>query len=155
MQPSETDIIIAAVVKNAMYLPAIFVGLSTHNFAVLAILLLLDIITGAWRSAVINGPQSVTSWRALNGLASKMLFLLIPLVVAHMGRGFDLDLAGVAQAALGVLMLFTGYSIIGNIYGIRTGKMAKEYDAVRVVLNMLEKVLDRLAPPDHKDNEKP
>ena len=150
----QSDLLVAAVVKNAMYLPAILVGLSLHNYWILAVMLLLDVITGAWRSAVVNGPDSLTSWRALNGLFSKFLFLLIPLVVAYMGRGMGLELVAVAQSALGLLIFATGYSIIGNIYGIRSGRVVREFDAVRVILTWLERFLDKLAPDNHKDNNR-
>lgn len=137
-------------IKNILYVPAIFVGLSMQSFGILGVLLIVDVLTGIWRSATVNGGASVTSVKAINGIVSKFLFLLIPLVVAYMGHGLGLDLIGIAQAALGVLIFATGYSIIGNIYTIRTGNSVKEFDAVRLILSWLERYLEKIERPPHK-----
>lgn len=140
-------ITVFAVVKNLAYVPAILVGLSLHSYGILAIFLILDIITGIWRSAAINGGSSITSWKAINGFMSKFLFLLIPVVLAWAGQGVGLNLVALAQSALGVLILSTGYSIIGNIYTVRTGNAVKEFDAVRIILLQIENLLKRIEPP--------
>jgi len=131
-------------IKNILYVPAIFVGLSMQSFGILAVLLILDVITGIWRSWSMYGGDSVTSAKAINGIISKFLFLLIPLVVAYMGHGAGLNLVAVAQAALGILIFATGYSIIGNIYTIRTGVAVKEFDAVRLILSWIEEYLAKI-----------
>lgn len=137
-------------IKNLSYIPAMILGLSMHSYSSLAVLLIIDVITGAWRSSVLEGGQSVTSWKAVNGLVSKFLFLLIPLVVAFMGKGIGLELVSLAQSALGVLILATGYSIIGNIYTIRTGIRVKEFDAIRIILKQIEALLEKFEPQSKK-----
>lgn len=139
-----------AIAKNVGYLPAILLGMSLHSYGILAVFIAFDIVTGIWRSAVINGGQSITSWKAINGLLSKFLFLFIPVVVAYMGKGMGLDLVALAQSALGLLIGATGYSIIGNIYSIRSGKAVKEFDAVKYILLAIERVLEKLEPDGHK-----
>lgn len=135
-------------VKNALYIPAVFVGISLQSYGILAAMLVVDVITGAWRSAVVNGGASVTSFKAINGLISKFLFLLIPVTVAYMAHGVGVEMKELAQGALGVLIFATGYSIIGNIYCIRTGKSVKEFDAVRLILIQIERILQNLEGKD-------
>ena len=133
----------SAIIKNIGYIPALFVGLSMENYTILAILLVVDVITGVWRSYIVQGGRSITSFKAINGLLSKFLFLLVPMTVAIMGRGLELDLVWLAQMALGLLMLATGYSIIANIYGIRTGKETREFDVIKIILVQIEGILER------------
>lgn len=132
------------ILKNLGYIPAVYLGISMEQFTILAVLLVVDIITGIWRSAIVGGGQSVTSWKAINGFMSKMLFLLIPLVIAAAGKSVGVELVVLAKSALGLLTLATSYSIIGNIYGIRTGKVVKEFDAIHYILIYIEKLLKRI-----------
>lgn len=138
------------VFKNLLYVPAVFVGLSMQSYGILAILLVLDVVTGVWRSATVNGGASITSAKAINGIVSKFLFLLIPMTVAYMGHGAGLNLVAVAQSALGLLIFATGYSIIGNIYTIRTGKAVAEFDAVKLILIWIQSLLEKLEKSPHK-----
>jgi len=147
---TETHITVWVILKNLLYIPAVFIGLSVESYGVLAALIVLDVVTGIWRVAVIEGGDYVTSWKAINGLVSKFLFLLIPVTVAYMGHGMGIDLIALAKTALSLLTLATGYSIIGNIYGIRTGKVVKEFDAVRLILGQIERLLAKVEPPHDK-----
>ena len=140
--------ILTPTIKNLGYFPAVVVGLSIENYSILIILLVVDIITGIWRSAVLHTGDSITSRKAINGIMSKFLFLLIPVTLAVMGKGLGLDLVGLARMALGLLMFFTGYSIISNIHSIHTGKRTKEFDVVRIILMQLENFLGRLEGGD-------
>lgn len=148
---SDSDATIWTLVKNIAYIPAAVAGISMESYVALALLLIVDIFTGIWRAVVTDGGQAITSWRALNGFFSKLLFLSVPIVVAFMGHGVGLDFSPMAKMALGVLTLGTGYSVIGNIYTIRTGERVAEYDVLRIILYQIQRILDRyVAPPGHK-----
>ena len=142
---------LGGVLKNLAYVPAAIAGISIGSYFVLACLLVFDIATGMWRSAIVNGGGSLKSFRALNGFFSKFLFLSVPVVIAYMGHGIGLNLNAIATASLGVLTLGTGYSILGNIYTIRTGQAVAEFDALRVILRSIEGILNKyMVPTDHK-----
>lgn len=138
------------VAKNLSYGPAAVLGILMHTYWILAIFLILDMVTGIWRSYVLYGGTSITSRKTINGFVSKFLFLLIPVVLAYMGVGIGLDLIFIAQSALGVLIFATGYSIIGNIYAASTGHTVKEFDAVRLILNWIQTYLEKLETPPNK-----
>lgn len=72
------------------------------------------------------------------------------MTVAYMGHGAGLNLVAVAQSALGLLIFATGYSIIGNIYTIRTGKAVAEFDAVKLILIWIQSLLEKLEKSPHK-----
>lgn len=135
---------IGAIIKNTLYVPAFFLGMSMHSFSILFAFIMLDMITGIWRVYVLQGGEAIKSRHAINGLVSKMLFIVIPLVVAYTGRGMGLDLTALATGCLGLLIASTGYSVIGNIYTIRTGSVVVEFDAVRFILIRIRDLLDKL-----------
>lgn len=138
-----------AIIKNALYLPAFFLGMSMHSFGILFVFIVLDMITGIWRVYVVQGGEAIKSRHAINGLVSKLLFIVIPLVVAYTGKGVGLDLTALATGCLGLLIASTGYSVVGNIYTIRTGNAVVEFDAVRFILMRIRDLLDKLTHEQH------
>ena len=139
------------ILKNLLYLPAAMAGLSMESMSVLVLLLIFDMITGIWRAGVLGGGEAITSVRAINGFFSKFLFVAVPITVAYMGHGVGIDASALVQMAIGVLILGTGYSILGNIYTIRTGQKVKEFDALQFILYQVQKVIEKYAVPhDHK-----
>lgn len=142
-----------ALLKNAMYIPAFILGMSMHSFGILFCFILLDMLTGVWRAVVTDGSKSITSTAFINGLASKLLFMLIPLIVAYMGKGIGLDLTAMAGGALSMLILAQGYSIIGNIYTIRTGQRVTEFDAVRFILVKIKDLIDSVTVSQNKNHK--
>ena len=133
-----------AVIKNVLYVPAFFLGMSMHSFSILFVFIMLDMMTGIWRVYVIQGGEAIKSRHAINGLVSKMLFIVIPLIIAYTGKGMGVDLTALATGCLGLLIASTGYSVIGNIYTIRTGSVVVEFDAVRFILVRIRDLLDKL-----------
>jgi len=141
------------VIKNAMYIPAFLLGMSMHSFTILFALIVLDMVTGVWRGVVTNGANSITSFAFINGLVSKMLFMLIPLVIAYIGKGIGVDLHELATGCLSVLILGQGYSVIGNIYTIRTGVPVTEFDAVKLILAKLRDMIDSITISQNKSHK--
>lgn len=137
-------------IKNLLYVPAFLLGMEMHSFTILLVFILADMVTGIWRVAVVSGAHEIRSAHAINGLVSKLLFAIIPLTVAYTGQGIGVDLIPFATGTLSILILATGYSIIGNIYTIRTGIVVKEFDAVRLILNAFRKLLENVMPDSHK-----
>jgi phage-related holin len=134
----------AEIFKNLMYFPAFLLGMSMHSFSILFVFILLDMITGVWRVGITTGWHAITSRAFINGLASKLLFIFIPLVIAYMGKGINLDLTAFAGGALSLLIVGQAYSIVGNIYTIRSGKKVAEFDVVRIILGQIRNFLDRI-----------
>lgn len=136
--------------KNILYIPAFLLGMQMHSFTILLAFIVVDMITGVWRVAIVHGGKEIRSVHAINGLVSKLLFALIPLVIAYAGKGIGVDLIRFATGALSLLILATGYSIIGNIYTIRSGVPVKEFDAVRFILSAFRRLLEGFTNVKHK-----
>lgn len=144
------EITTTAILKNLTYIPAVVFGLSTESYGILAILMIIDTITGIIRAGVVHGWRSVNSHNLSFGLLSKMCLIMVPMVVAVAGRGINLDLTIIATAALSMLILSEAYSILGNIQSIRIRKDIAEFDAVNFVLIKLRTILEKMLVSDGK-----
>lgn len=137
------------ILKNLGYIPAVFLGLSTESYGILAMLMVIDTITGVIRAGVVHGWGSVNSHNLSFGVLSKMCLILTPFVVVIAGRGAGIDLSMVAKGALSVLILSEAYSILGNTQSIRIRKDIQEFDAINLVLSKLRGVLEKLLVADN------
>lgn len=142
--------------KNAGYVAAFFVttnylGINQESILILGAVIVLDIITGVLKSAVLYGGRSLTSSKFSAGVLAKLLLILIPITLALAGRGVGLELSLITQGAISVLILSQVYSIIGNIHAIQTKDEKNEFDAVAFIMKQLRDLLERSmnskAPP--------
>lgn len=138
------------VMKNLLYIPIFFLGLSMKSFGILAMFMLLDVITGMVRAYVVHGGSSIKSYRLGAGILSKLCIILVPVLVVWGGEGANIDLLMVAQGALSVLILAELYSILGNIQSIRLRQDVMEFDAVNFLILKLRDYLEGVIKKDHE-----
>lgn len=85
--------------------------------------------------------KSLKSKTAVVGLVSKMVLILLVFSIWLVGLILKQDIKPIMSALITALALAELYSIVWNIYEIRTGKKATEYDAITAVLSfILEKI---------------
>ena len=148
-----THISFWAIVKNTSYI-AVFLGashylnLSPESAAVLGALIVTDVITGVVKAATVNGWRSIRSSVMERGLIAKSLIIIAPITVAVAGRGVGINLSSLAQSIISVLILSEAYSIIGNLYSIRTGQVTHEFDAIAYVLDQIKAMLKKIITED-------
>lgn len=111
---------------------------------VLAALLVADLITGIVRAGLVDGWRSIQSNKMQRGIMAKMFILLVPIILSLSGKAIGIDIGVIAQACINVLVLSEGYSIVGNIYSIRTGNERVEFDAISYVLKQVQGFLKNL-----------
>lgn len=138
------EISTVTIFKNLAYIPAVFLGLSTESYGILAVLMIVDTATGIIRAGIVRGWKSVNSHNLSFGILSKMCLMLVPFVVAVAGRGAGFDLTIVASGALSILILSETYSILGNTQSIRIRKDIQEFDAINLLLSKMRKLLEKL-----------
>lgn len=138
-------------IKNLMYIPAFFLGLSMQSFGVLAAFMMIDVITGLVRAYTVHGGRSIKSYRLGAGILSKLCIILVPLLVVWGGEGAHIDLLLVGQGALSVLILAELYSILGNIQSIRLRKDVMEFDAVNFIVLKLRDYLESIIKKEHEN----
>lgn len=152
MEPT-TTISLGAVAKNLSYV-AVFLASTTYleitpvSVEVLAFLVVVDMITGILKSGTVNGWASIRSSIMERGLIAKLLILLIPIILALCGKGVGIPLGFLAQATLNTLIFSEAYSVMGNIYSIRTGIIQDEFDGVAYVLKGLKNILKKIILED-------
>lgn len=137
-------ITIWAIIKNASYLGALFLALPAQGYSVLAAFMVLDTVLGVVRVAVVHGAKEIKSYRLVSGLMAKLSIILVPLVIAHTGKGIGLDLHMIALWALNLLILSHAYSILGNIHSIYLRKDVYEFDAISWVLTKIQMFIEKL-----------
>jgi len=119
-----------------------YLEISQEAIFILTILMLVDTFTGIIKTIALK--KKPTSSRLSLGILSKVTLMLIPFCLALAGKGIGLELITVALGTINVLILSETYSIISNIYVIRTRKDVKEYDVISLLLNKLRKILEKL-----------
>jgi hypothetical protein len=153
-------------IKNASYVGAIFLGLSIHNYGILAFFMLLDTILGVTRVGIVHGGQAIKSMRLGSGIIAKILIILIPILLAYAGKGIGLNLISVASAGISILILAHLYSILGNIHSIYLRRDVYEFDAISWALTKIQNVIEKFMkigapdkvmepPPTNRDIPKP
>lgn len=128
--------------KNLGYIPAVLLGLSTQSYIILLVFMTVDMLTGITRSYILHGGRAVKSYKFVNGITTKILIILIPLLLVWAGKGSGYDLSIIAEWTLGMLILAELYSILGNIYAIKIREDIHEFDAVAWVLGKLRFIVE-------------
>lgn len=119
-----------------------YTGLPAEPAAILAVLMCVDFVAGISKSRVTGTP--VTSHRIKVGAISKCGVMTVPLVMALTAKGLGADFNWLVSWTVSVLILSETYSIVANIYTIRTGKIAPEWDAISFILARLRAVIENL-----------
>lgn len=124
-----------------------WIGLDTQVFSIFAILLLIDYITGVGKAQRLG--HAITSNRMKYGVVSKMSLIVIPLTLAIAAKGMKVDAENILFTGMNILIISEAYSIVGNIYSIRTKEELPEYD---VLAALGKKIRDTLIKMSGGDN---
>jgi phage-related holin len=141
-------------IKTAIYSIFIFLNIDTDVVQVLCWLMFIDTFSGIIKSFVL---EKRFDFKILFfGICSKLLILLIPMVIALVGKGISktYDFTPILDAVLKILVVSEGLSIITNLYVVRTKKDVKNFDAVTLILShirkwmqkIIEKTIDKVEP---------
>uniref|UniRef100_UPI004047D9CE phage holin family protein n=1 Tax=Aliarcobacter sp. TaxID=2321116 RepID=UPI004047D9CE len=105
-----------------------YLEISEEPFTLFAILLIIDYLTGLAKAKILC--VSITSNKMKYGIISKLSLLLIPITIAIGAKAIGADSHYILLSGMYILIFSEVYSIIGNIYSIRTRDELPEYDAV-------------------------
>lgn len=124
-----------------LYSSFIFLNIDVDVVKVLIWLMLIDTVSGVLKSFILDKRFDFKV--LLFGICSKLLVLLIPMVVALVGKGIskNYDFTGVLDCILKVLVVSEGLSVITNFYVIKTKREVKNYDVVTQLLSAIRKML--------------
>lgn len=113
-----------------------------ESFSILAILLLFDYLTGILK--VVRLGETLKSYRAISGVLTKGLILVLVFALALMGKGLCLDFELYLSSFLSVLIISETYSIFGNAYSAINKENIAEYDAVSMIIKRMRNTLERI-----------
>lgn len=117
----------------------VIAGLNSEAFYILAVLLLIDFITGLWKASALG--HNVTSNKMKYGVISKLSLLVIPIVIGLGVRALGQDASQLLLISINILILSEMYSIIGNVYSARTAQELPEFDALSAIAKAIRKKL--------------
>lgn len=156
--PVEISIYIKAIVllvQSVAGFGLVYAGIDREIFSILAALLLIDFVTGTWKAHTLG--RRVRSNRMKYGVISKLSLLIIPIAIGLGVRAIGQDAEMMILVAMNILILSEVYSIIGNIYVVRTGIELPEYDALTAIAKSIRRRLEGESKSDleeKKDGDK-
>lgn len=137
--------------KALVYSTFIYLNLDLDVVKVLIWLMFIDTLSGVFKAFVL---EKRFDFKILFfGICSKLLVLLIPMVVALVGKGIskDYDFTIVLDSILKILVVSEGLSIITNFYVIKTKKEVKNFDAITMLLSGIRNLLLKIMKSTIKD----
>ena len=119
-----------------------WLGIEMDVFKILLLLMSIDSVVGAIKAVRLGGKFK---FRFLTmGIVLKLCFLVIPLVIALLGKGIGSDFSLGVDFVMKILIVSEGYSILGNIYSAKNKVKIESLDVISMLLNSLRKRLKTL-----------
>ena len=127
------------IIKGAAYALFVWLGIKTGTVKVLFYLMVLDSFLGAMKALRLGYKFSFKKlgW----GAVSKLSLLLIPMILALIAKGLDMDFGLFVVAAINILIVAEGISCFTNILSIKTKKQIENGDYITQMLHALRKIL--------------
>ena len=119
-----------------------YLEIDISKLVILSLLMMFDLLTGTVKA--FSSREDITSRRLSAGFLSKVMVLLIPLTVAIMAKGLEVDMRWLVTFTISILIVAEAYSVVGNIYTIKTGETVKEIDAVSAIVKALGRFLENM-----------
>jgi phage-related holin len=137
-----------ATMKNSSYFlvyiwVTAFLSIEPQASAILLTLMVVDVITGIVRSAVLNGMVSIKSSIGTRGLLAKILTISGILSVALAFKGVGFEPSHAVGGIIAVFILAETYSILGNVHSAITRVPKNEYDAVAFLIGLVRSLLEK------------
>lgn len=128
--------------KLAVYGFFVWLNISIEVFTILMVLMLLDSILGGVKAVRLGKKFSfkVMLW----GISLKLCFLIVPLIIALLGKQMEQDFSIAVDIVIKILSVSEVYSIFGNIYSAKNKVEVKKLDAISLLLKSLRKSLEIL-----------
>jgi phage-related holin len=117
-------------------------GVPSVLVKLLAVAFLVDTVTGILSKRKLKKQDSsikISSTIGIRGLFYKMFILFIILGVANFMQLVKMESDWLVVSVISLLTVFESYSILGNIYSIRTGTKKDEYDTISLLIKALMK----------------
>ncbi|WP_373069820.1 phage holin family protein [Sulfurimonas sp.] len=121
----------------------VYLDIEVETYSIYAVLLIIDLFTGWIKAGKLGEPR--TSVRMKYGILTKLMLLLMPIVLALGAKAVGVEFKTILDVCMTILVLSEVYSIIGNMYTIKSGGELPEYDAIAMIGGKIRTFLIRLA----------
>lgn len=129
-----------------LYIIGAYIGVEVEAFIILMTFMCMDSILGAVKAMRLGEKFSFN--KMLWGYILKLCFLVVPLVLALLGKSLGYDFNAVVNITISILTVAEAYSIIGNIYSAKNKVKVDKIDAISLLLisvrKFIKKILDTL-----------
>lgn len=115
-------------------------GLSTEPLERLLILIIIDTFFGSIKSILVG--KNFTTHRLTRGVIGKIGLITIPFVFALAAQSVGADATAISLYAINIIILAEAYSIIANIYTIRTKKDLPEWEVTSIFLHKIQSLIE-------------
>lgn len=129
-------------VKGVIYALFIYLGIKTGTVVILFYLMTIDSILGIVKALRLG--QKFSFRRLTWGAISKLTLLFVPMILALIAKGLDLDFTMFVVATMNILIVNEGISSVTNILSIKTGRHIENNDVVTKLLYSIRRLLIRL-----------
>lgn len=129
--------------KMSFYAVFVWLNIDLEVFTILVIFMSIDSFLGAIKAVRLGYDFSFN--RLLWGFLMKLCFLIIPLLVALLGKGVsNQDFSISVDVVMKILIVSEAYSVFGNIYAAKNKIEVKRLDAISLLLKAIRTGLSRL-----------
>ena len=129
------------IVMNAVAGVLAYVDLNVEVFSIFTALVVTDFVTGVAKAHTIG--ESITSNKAKYGIISKLSLIVLPVVMAAASKAIGQDAGTLFIWGMNLLIISEVYSVIGNIYTIRSGEELPEWDVISLLGKRVRQWFDR------------
>lgn len=126
-------------IKVAIYSAFVFLNIDTDVVKILMLLMAFDTGFGIWKSIIMKKEVKIKI--LLEGVVSKAMILLIPMVLALVSKGLGYDFKILPDTVLKILVVAEGFSIFTSWYVIRTKKEPESIDIITMLISSIRKGL--------------
>ncbi|HAY3545183.1 TPA: phage holin family protein [Elizabethkingia anophelis] len=129
--------------KYALYALFAYLNIEAEVITILSVLMIIDTFCGITKSLRLGNKFniSVMAW----GFATKFLILIIPLVVALMGKPIHKDFTWAVDITIRVLIVNEGLSILANIASVYSRNNIQNVDLISKLLGWIRNIFIGIA----------
>ena len=130
------------IAKSVFYGLFVYLGIRTGTVEVLFYIMMFDSCLGIIKALRMGVKFSfkILLW----GLVVKMLILSIPVLLALMGKGLELDFTKFVVVVMNIIIVSEGISCVTNIISIRVRRQIENTDYITMTLHLIKKTLEAL-----------
>ena len=105
-----------------------YLGVEVEAFVILMTFMSIDSFMGGIKAIRLGDKFSFS--KMLWGITLKLCFLVVPLVIALLGKSVGYDFHAGVNVTISILTVAEAYSIIGNIYSAKNRSQVNRVDVV-------------------------